>query len=132
MQSITDTDLAALKANSRLTFDDYVIQKIAGICAQHIEGLLEMDGNMVDKVSETLGRDERITKGIKVEVGEKQVAIDMTAVIEYDVDAQRIFDALRAKVAQAVERMTGLQVVELNLHVSDVMTRRDWQKTTRA
>lgn len=131
MQVATDNSLEALKANSRLTFDDYVIQKIAGICAQHVDGLLEMDGNVIDKVSETLGRDERVTKGIKVDVGEQQVAIDMTAVIENDVDAQRIFDDLCLKVSQAVERMTGLQLIELNLNVSDVLTRREWQKASR-
>ncbi|WP_407892841.1 Asp23/Gls24 family envelope stress response protein [Lacticaseibacillus sp. N501-2] len=123
--------LETLKANSRLTFDDYVIQKIAGICAQQTEGILSMDGNVVDKVSETLGRDERISKGIKVEVGEQQVAIDMTAVIEYDADAQKLYDVLAAKVAQAVNRMTGLQVIELNLHVADVLTRREWQQLNR-
>lgn len=130
MQTPTD-HLETLKANSRLTFDDYVIQKIVGICAQQIDGILEMDGNVVDKVSETLGRDERITKGIKVDVGEQQVAIDMTAVVEYDVDTHKIYDALCAKVVQAVSHMTGLQVIELNLEVSDVLTRREWQKANR-
>lgn len=131
MQATTDNGLETVKANSRLTFDDYVLQKIAGICAQHVDGILEMDGNVIDKVSETLGRDERVTKGIKVDVGEQQVAIDLTAVIEYDVDAQRIFDDLCLKVSQAVERMTGLQLIELNLNVSDVLTRREWQKASR-
>ncbi len=130
MQTQVD-HLETLKTNSRLTFDDYVLQKIAGICAQRVDGILEMDGNVVDKVSETLGRDERITKGIKVDVGEQQVAIDMTAVVEYDADAQKLYDVLCAEVAQAVTHMTGLQVIELNLHVSDVITRREWQKMNR-
>lgn len=123
--------IETLKANSRLTFDDYVLQKIAGICAQQVDGILAMDGNVVDKVSETLGRDERITKGIRVDVGEQQVAIDMTAVVEYDADAQKIYDDLCTQVVQAVKRMTGLQVIELNLQVSDVITRHDWQKLNR-
>ncbi|WP_390406631.1 Asp23/Gls24 family envelope stress response protein [Lacticaseibacillus jixiensis] len=125
------SDVQTLKANSRLSFDDYVLQKIAGICAQQVDGILSMDGNVIDKVSETLGRDERITKGIKVDVGEQQVIIEMTVVIEYDVDAQVIFDMLCTKVKAAVKHMTGLELVTLNLHVSDVLTRSEWQKLNR-
>lgn len=131
MQATATTELQTLKANSRLSFDDYVLQKIAGICAQQVDGILSMDGNVIDKVSETLGRDERITKGIKVDVGEQQVIIEMTVVIEYDVDAQVIFDALCTKVQAAVKHMTGLELVTLNLHVSDVLTRSEYQKLNR-
>ncbi len=131
MQETMTSDVQTLKANSRLSFDDYVLQKIAGICAQQVDGILSMDGNVIDKVSETLGRDERITKGIKVDVGEQQVIIEMTVVIEYDVDAQVIFDMLCTKVKAAVKHMTGLELVTLNLHVSDVLTRSEWQKLNR-
>lgn len=93
MQTMTDPGVATLKTNSKLTFDPYVLEKIAGVCAQKIPGILAMDGNVVDKMAESLGRDEKITKGIKAEVGEHQVAIDMTALLAFDADAREIHDA---------------------------------------
>jgi len=124
---MTDTH-EMLLANSRLTFDDYVLQKIGSHCAQAVDGILGMDGNVVDSISETFGRDERLSKGIKVDVGEAQVSYDMTAILAYDVDAQEVFRELCQKTEASVKQMTGLQLVELNLHVSDIMTRREWQK----
>ncbi|WP_203623425.1 Asp23/Gls24 family envelope stress response protein [Lacticaseibacillus sp. 866-1] len=114
--------------SSKLTFEPYVLEKIAGICAQQIPGILAMDGNVVDKMAESLGRDEKITKGIKAEVGEHQVAVDMTALLEFDADAKAVHEALITAVQAAALRMTGLQLVELNLHVADVLTRSEWQK----
>ncbi|MFD1393281.1 Asp23/Gls24 family envelope stress response protein [Lacticaseibacillus jixianensis] len=128
MQTMTDPGAATLIESSKLTFEPYVLEKIAGICAQNIPGILAMDGNVVDKMAESLGRDEKITKGIKAEVGEHQVAIDMTALLEYDANAKEIHERLIQTVTDAVMRMTGLQLVELNLHVADVLTRSEWQK----
>ncbi|MFD1430451.1 MULTISPECIES: Asp23/Gls24 family envelope stress response protein [Lacticaseibacillus] len=130
MQTITDNGLETLKSNSHLSFDNKVLEKIAAINAQDIDGLLGMEGSMVDSLAETFNQ-ERQTKGIKAEVGEHQVAIDMNALLEYDADAQAIFDTLCAKLADAIDRMTGLQLVELNLHINDVLTRREWQQTTK-
>lgn len=128
MQTMTDPGAATLIESSKLTFEPYVLEKIAGICAQDIPGILAMDGNVIDKMAESLGRDEKITKGIKAEVGEHQVAIDMTALLEYDANAKEIHERLIQTATDAVMRMTGLQLVELNLHVADVLTRSEWQK----
>lgn len=128
MQTLTEVPAHALAENSKLTFAPSVLEKIAGLCAQEVPGILAMDGTVVDKMAESLGRDEKITKGIKAEVGEHQVAIDMTALLEYDADAQAIHDLLIQAVDRAVMQMTGLQLVELNLHVADVLTRSECQK----
>ncbi|WP_203662720.1 Asp23/Gls24 family envelope stress response protein [Lacticaseibacillus sp. 53-4] len=128
MQTVTEPASTTAATSSKLTFEPYVLEKIAGICAQQIPGILAMDGNVVDKMAESLGRDEKITKGIKAEVGEHQVAIDMTALLEFDADAKAVHEALITAVQAAALRMTGLQLVELNLHVADVLTRSEWQK----
>ncbi|KRO17849.1 Asp23/Gls24 family envelope stress response protein [Lacticaseibacillus saniviri] len=128
MQAAVNDTQELLKTNSRLTFDDYVIQKIVSLCAQDVDGLLGMDGNVVDSISETFGRDERVSKGIKVDVGEEQVSVDVTGILAYDVDAREVFTTLQQRVSNAIERMTGLQLIALNLNVTDIMTRREWQK----
>ncbi|KAB1967687.1 Asp23/Gls24 family envelope stress response protein [Lacticaseibacillus paracasei] len=117
-----------LMANSRLTFEDKVIEKIAALCAREIDSLLGMDGTMMDNLTETFSSGENITKGISAEVGEKQVAIDMDVFLAFDSDAQAIFKQLCEKISAQITRMTGLQLVELNLHVKDVLTKREWQK----
>jgi uncharacterized alkaline shock family protein YloU len=129
MQTQVDYDTTQLRANSRLTFEDQVLEKIAGICAQAIDGILGMDGNVVDSLAETFTKDERVTKGISAEVGETQVALNLNVILAYDADAQAIFDTLCDRTSRAIQQMTGLQLVELNLHVRDIMTRREWQKT---
>ncbi|KRM71998.1 Asp23/Gls24 family envelope stress response protein [Lacticaseibacillus brantae] len=127
MDATLDQNQSVVLAQSRLTFDDYVLQKIANQCAQEVDGILGMDGNMVDSISETFGN-ERLSKGISVEVDENQVTYDMSAILSYDADARAVFKALCHHVETKVKQMTGLQVLELNLHVSDMMTRREWQK----
>jgi uncharacterized alkaline shock family protein YloU len=128
MQTQADYDTTQLRANSHLTFEDQVLEKIAGICAQAIDGILGMDGNVVDSLAETFTKDERVTKGISAEVGETQVALNLNVILAYDADAQAIFDTLCDRTSRAIQQMTGLQLVELNLHVRDIMTRREWQK----
>ena len=114
-----------LMANSRLTFEDKVVEKIAAICAQNVDGILGMDGSVMDNLTETFSSGENLTKGIS---GEKQVALDMDVFLEFDSNAQAIFKQLCEKISAQIERMTGLQLVELNMHVKDVLTKREWQK----
>ncbi|MEJ1329543.1 Asp23/Gls24 family envelope stress response protein [Latilactobacillus sakei] len=115
-------------ANSKLTFEDAVIAKIVGKTAQNIDGLLSMNGNFFSDIADRFRTDSDPTKGISVEVGEKQVAIDMTIILEYGRNARDVFERLTSAVTEAVESMTGLSVVEVNSHVSDVMTKKEWQQ----
>ena len=115
-------------ANSKLTFEDAVIAKIAGKTAQDIDGLLSMNGNFFSDIADRFRTDSDPTKGISVEVGEKQVAIDMNSILEYDRNARDVVERLTSAVTEAVESMTGLSVVEVNSHVSDVMTKKEWQQ----
>jgi uncharacterized alkaline shock family protein YloU len=61
-----------------------------------------------------------VTRGVKAEVGEVQTAIDLEIVIDYGVSISDVARAVRENVVSAVERMTGLEVVEVNIAVSDV------------
>ncbi|MFF3215887.1 Asp23/Gls24 family envelope stress response protein [Streptomyces sp. NPDC002886] len=103
---------------------DVVVVKIAGIAAREIPGVHDMGGGL----SRTLGavRDRvpvgrpNIGRGIKVEVGERQTAIDVELVVEYGVPITDIARDVRENVIAAVERITGLEVVEVNVAVNDV------------
>jgi uncharacterized alkaline shock family protein YloU len=60
------------------------------------------------------------TSGVSVEVGEKQAAIDLDIVVEYGAGIVELARAVRRNVITAVERMTGLEVIEVNIAVSDI------------
>ncbi|MGE1196643.1 Asp23/Gls24 family envelope stress response protein [Priestia megaterium] len=108
-----------------LTFEDQVIKKIAGIAANEIKGILSMSG-LTDRFRST----EDITKGINTEVGEKQVALDLKVIVEYGKNVPAIFSETVNNVKKSVHEMTGLEVVEVNMHVEDVMTRSEFEAKT--
>lgn len=103
-----------------------VVQKIAGIAAREISGVHSMGGG----VSRAFGAiRERIPgggtgasniAGVQVEVGEKQAAVDLDLVVEYGASIVDLARAVRRNVITAVERMTGLEVIEVNIAVNDI------------
>ncbi|TWF92929.1 Asp23/Gls24 family envelope stress response protein [Saccharopolyspora dendranthemae] len=102
-----------------------VVQKIAGIAAREISGVHAMGGG----VSRAFGAiRERIpggsgtssTSGVQVEVGEKQAAVDLDIIVEYGASIVEIARAVRRNVINGVERMTGLEVIEVNIAVNDI------------
>lgn len=112
-----------------LTFEDKVIAKITRMSIRDIDGLLGMDGGVVDTLTEAITQDERIMKGIKVNVGEKQAAIELAVILAYDADARQVFTAASSRIEDALRRMTGLRLVALNINVTDIMTQREWRKS---
>ncbi|MFF3336114.1 Asp23/Gls24 family envelope stress response protein [Streptomyces sp. NPDC002888] len=108
----------------RTTIADGVVEKIAGMAARDVVGVYAMGGGL----SRTFGavRDrvpggtKSVSRGVKVEVGEVQTALDLEIVVEYGVSITEVSQAVRENVIAAIERMTGLEVVEVNIAVSDV------------
>ncbi len=113
-----------------LTFEDQVIKKIAGIAANEIKGILSMSGGFMSGLTDRFRGTEDITKGINAEVGEKQVALDLKVIVEYEKNVPAIFSEIVNNVKKSVHEMTGLEVVEVNMHVEDVMTRSEFEAKT--
>lgn len=111
----------------KLTFNDSVIEKIAGLVCRNVEGVLSLDGGMMSELADRFSKKTDPTKGIDAEVGEKQVALDMDATIEYGADAREIFDEICERTQRAIKNYTGLDVVEINVNVNDVLTKKEWQ-----
>jgi uncharacterized alkaline shock family protein YloU len=125
---MTNTAVTNTPAVDTLTFSDNVITKIAGIAIREVDGVLALNGGFFDDLADKFRSRVDLTKGISAEVGDKQTAIDVDLVLEYGRDAQEIFTQICERVRQRIEGMTGLSVVELNVHVSDVLTREAWRK----
>jgi len=98
---------------------DEVVGVIAGIAATEVEGVVGMAGGLVGGITEMLGR-RNLAKGVRVEVGEREAAIDLYIIVEYGVRIPRVAQRVQENVKRAVESMTGLEVVSVNIHIQGV------------
>jgi len=103
----------------KVTFADEVVAIIAGLAATEIPGVAAMSGGIAGGIAEKLGR-KNLAKGVKVEVGEKETAIDLFIVVEYGVRIPEIAWNIQENVKKAVENMTGLNAIEVNIHIQGV------------
>ncbi|MDD7939122.1 Asp23/Gls24 family envelope stress response protein [Actinomycetospora lutea] len=108
----------------RTTVADGVVAKIAGLAAREIDGVhgfgssaARAFGAITDRIP---GGRSSTTQGVSVEVGERQAAVDLTIVVDYGVAIADLARAIRRNVISAVQQMTGLEVVEVNVNVVDL------------
>lgn len=103
---------------------DQVVAKIAGIATREVEGVHQLGGagsRAVGALRERIpGSRTNYGQGVAVEVGERQAAVDLDIVAEYGVAIADLAAGVRRNVIASVERMTGLEVTEVNLVVHDV------------
>ncbi|MEQ3552088.1 Asp23/Gls24 family envelope stress response protein [Pseudonocardia nematodicida] len=101
-----------------------VVSKIAGLAAREVSGVHALGGGTARALGALRGRipgaATNASYGVAVEVGEKQAAIDINVVVEYGVSIADLARTVRRNVITAIERMTGLEVVEVNIAVDDV------------
>jgi len=96
-----------------------VIEVISGLATIGTTGVAGMSGGFVNGISELLGM-KNLSKGVKVEVGQKETAIDVSIVLEYGYRIPEVSKEIQQNVKHAIESMTGLNVVEVNVHIHDV------------
>ncbi len=109
----------AIDQGGKISFEDEVIAIIAGIAATEVEGVAAMSGGIVGGIAEKLGM-KNLSKGVKVEVGEKETAVDLYIIVEYGCRIPEVAWNIQENVKKAVESMTGLKVVEVNIHVQGI------------
>lgn len=112
-------------SHGRTTIADSVVQKIAGIATREVSGVHNLGsggarafGALRERIPGSGG--PAATQGVSVEVGEKQAAIDLDIVVEYGVSIAQLAQNVRRNVISSVERMTGLDVIEVNIAVDDI------------
>ena len=116
------TPLQTDKGNT--TINDTVVQKLAGIAAREVPGVHSM-GNAArrafDAISERIpGSQTNVSGGVSVEKGERQAAVDLSIIIEFGSSVVEVADSIRRNVIRTVEQATGLEVIEVNIDVTDV------------
>jgi len=96
-----------------------VVSVIAGLAAMEVEGVAGMSSGIAGDIAELLGR-RNLAKGVKVEVGEREAAVDLYIIVNYGVRIPEVAWKVQQNVKQAIESMTGREVVEVNVHVQGV------------
>jgi uncharacterized alkaline shock family protein YloU len=106
---------------------DAVVSQVAGIAAQEVEGV-QMGGGAAAAVGgflQSVSGGTGYARGVSVEVGEEEAAIDLTMAIEYGKSIPQVTEAVRRNVISRVENLVGLRVTEVNVSVADVQFREE-------
>lgn len=117
----TNTEIGNVKISEE------VVAIIAGVAAMDVPGVAGMSGGIAGGIAEILGR-KNLSKGVKVEVGEKEAAIDLYIIVEYGCRIPDVSWHIQEKVKNSVETMTGLDVIEINIHVQGVNIEKENKK----
>lgn len=107
--------------SSNITYNSEVVAIIAGLAANEVEGI----AGMCNVSGSIMSKNRNVTKGVKVEVGTEEVAVDLYVIVEYGIPIQRAAGEAQENVRKAIESMTGLHVVRVDVHVQSVSFEQD-------
>ena len=102
--------------SASITYANEVVAIIAGLAANEVEGI----AGMCAVNSNILSKNRNVTRGVKVEIGTEEAAVDLYVVMEYGTPIQRAAMDAQESVRKAIESMTGLHVVRVDVHVQSV------------
>ncbi len=109
-------------ADSSVVISEDVVSVIAGVAVSEVPGVVDTAGGFAGGITEVLSGKKKLSKGIKVEVGEKDTKIDVNIIVEYGTRIPDIAFEIQSRVKKAVKEMTGLDVIAVNVHVQGVKT----------
>ena len=110
-----------LTPSSNITYNNEVVAIIADLAANEVEGI----AGMCNVSGSLMSKNRNVTKGVKVEVGSEEVAVDLYVIVEYGIPIQRAAADAQENVRKAIESMTGLHVVRVDVHVQSVSFEQD-------
>lgn len=113
-----------------VVFNDNVLAKIASNTAQEVDGVLSLQGNLIDDISNRFTDKDRPQTGVSIDTDDddQTVGIELTAVLAYGKNGQEILNRVAEKIAKAVKSMTGYQVTKLKMVVKDMLTMEEWRQ----
>ncbi len=112
---------------NNVKISDDVVQIIAGIAAGEVDGVQGMGTSLTSGIAELLGGKKPISRGVKVDIREDSVTMDMHIIVRYGVRIPDIAWQVQEKVKEAVETMTGLQVLKVNIHIDGISMEKETQ-----
>lgn len=110
---------AITEGEGNVKIADDVIATIAAVAAESIDGVVELQSTLKASVTDMLGV-KNLAKGVKVSAGENEAIIDLFLTVEYGKNIVSVSKEVQEKVKEAIETMTSLNVIEVNIHVSGI------------
>ena len=101
-----------------------VVAIIASLAASEVEGVASMGGGVGGSIAEMLGQ----KRGVRVETGDEECTVDLSVIVEYGSSIPIVAENIQKNVKEAIESMTGLNAVEINIHVQGVHFPRERKK----
>ena len=122
-----------LQNGGTITYANEVIAIIAGVAANEVEGIAGMC--VSNGFGDIIGRNRNVTRGVKVEIGSEEASVDLYIIVEYGQPIQKVSREVQENVRKAIESMTGLHVVRVDVHVQGVsfeMEKKEMQSSLAA
>ena len=119
-QEILENEEIVATDNEGIKIANDVVASIAGIAVSEVPGVYGMAGGIAGGISEVFSGKKNLSKGIKVEVGEKETKIDVNIIVEYGVRIPDVAFEIQNRVKKAVETMAGLKVSAININVQGI------------
>lgn len=113
------------ESSNNIQIANDVVASIAGMAASSVPGVAEMAGGFAGGISEVLSGKKNMSKGIKVDVTDNNVKIDVNIIVEYGSRIPDVAFEIQKRVKKAVENMTGFTTTEVNVHVQGVLTAKE-------
>jgi len=127
-QELVENNEVVETENEGIKIANDVVASIAGIAVSEVPGVFGMAGGIAGGISEVFSGKKNLSKGIKVEVGEKETRIDVNIIVEYGVRIPDVAFEIQNRVKKAVETMTGLKVSSININVQGINMPENKQK----
>ncbi len=112
-----------LENGGTIKYANEVIAIIAGVAASEVDGIAGMCTS--GGISDIIGRNRNITRGVKVEIGSEEASVELYIIVEYGSPIQKVASDVQENVRKAIETMTGLHVVNVDVHVQGVSFERE-------
>lgn len=119
-QELEKVEEIPVEGNDTIKIANEAVATYAGIAISEVPGVYGMAGGFASGITESLSGKKNFTKGVKVDVGEKDAKIDVNIIVEYGARIPEVAFEIQTRVKKAVENMTGLKVLEVNVHVQGV------------
>jgi len=120
-QNKKEDEIVINEGENNIEISNDVVAVIAGMAASEVTGVSEMAGGVAGGISEVLSGKKNLAKGIKVEIlDNKEARIDVNIIVEYGARIPDVAFEIQKRVKKSVENMTGLNVLEVNVHIQGV------------
>lgn len=118
-EEVQNEEEVLMEGNDTVKISNDVVATYAGIAVSEVEGVYGMAGGFAG-ITEVISGKKNLSRGIKVEVGEKSTKIDVNIIVEYGARIPDVAYEIQNRIKKSVEAMTDLKVLEVNVNVQGV------------